>query len=147
MAGDDFADRYQILKEIGHGGTSVVYLAKDKRIQRIRAIKKIKKQKIVHRVIGNKEAAMLKALQHPDVVELYDILEDEDAIYFIMEYIDGCTLKEWMRANPQRTEETVIAWGIQICEVLHYLHNREPPVIYRDLKPSNIMVQIGRAHV
>lgn len=141
MAEDCLADRYQILEEIGHGGTSIVYLARDKKIQRIRAIKKIKKQKTMYTVIGNKEAAMLKALQHPDVVELYDIFEDENAIYFIMEYIEGCTLKEWMTANPQRTEETVIAWGIQICEVLQYLHNQEPPVIYRDLKPSNIMVR------
>lgn len=141
MAEDDFADRYQILQEIGHGGTSVVYLAKDKKIQRIRAIKKIKKQKIMHMVTGNKEAVMLKALQHPDVVELYDILEDEEAIYFIMEYIEGRTLKEWMAADPQRTREMAITWGIQLCEVLQYLHSRNPPVIYRDLKPSNIMVR------
>lgn len=141
MAEDCLADRYQILREIGRGGTSIVYLARDKKIQRIRAIKKIEKNKTEHMVIGYKEAAMLKSLQHPGVVELYDILEDEIAIYFIMEYVDGCTLKAWMAANPSRTGETAVAYGIQICEVLQYLHNREPPVIYRDLKPSNVMIR------
>ena len=133
-------ERYQFQNVLGQGGTSVVYLAFDKVLQRKRAVKIVDKTRIPTSMTGQKEWSMFQKLCHPGLAELYDVVEDDLEICFVMEYIEGKTLQQMLSSGYRFSEEEAVHIGIQIIQILIYLHSRNPQVIYRDLKPSNLMI-------
>lgn len=133
-------ERYQFQNVLGQGGTSVVYLAFDKVLQRKRAVKIVDKTRIPTSMTGQKEWSMFQKLCHPGLAELYDVVEDDSVICFVMEYIEGKTLQQMLSSGYRFSEEEAVHVGVQIIQILTYLHSRNPQVIYRDLKPSNLMI-------
>ena len=139
-------DKYEILKLIGQGGMSRVYLAMDKRLNKQWAIKEIEKRAkdknneiVIQSAIA--EANLIKQLDHPAIVRIVDIIDNGDVIYIIEDYIEGETLSSVLEAQGAQPQELVIEWAMQICEALEYLHTRKPPIIYRDMKPANVMIK------
>ncbi|SDZ30393.1 serine/threonine protein kinase [Evansella caseinilytica] len=138
-------ERYEVLKEIGRGGMSIIYLAMDNRLNKSIVIKDIRKraqsndQLLINSLII--EANMLKKLDHWALPKIYDIIEARDGIYVVMDYIEGESLKEKLRREHVIDPKHVVKWGKQLADVLGYLHSRKPnPIIYRDMKPDNIML-------
>nr|WP_263324555.1 serine/threonine-protein kinase [Neobacillus sp. Marseille-Q6967] len=139
-------DKYEILKLIGQGGMSKVYLAMDKRLNKQWAVKEIEKRArdknnevIIQSAIA--EANMIKRLDHPSLPRIVDIIEYEDVIYVIMDYIEGEPLNSILDNYGAQPQDLVIEWAKQLCEVLDYLHTCHPPIIYRDMKPANVMLK------
>lgn len=138
--------KYNILKEIGKGGMSVVYLAIDVRLNRPWAIKEIKKHGIGkhNEIIINSllaEANLMKQFDHPALPRIVDLFDDGTSIYVVMDYIEGESLERVLQEYGPQPEELVIEWAKQLVNALSYLHNQRPPIIYRDMKPANIMLQ------
>jgi len=139
--------KYMILKEIGFGGMSRVYLAENERTNKLWAIKDIRRdgkmneEAVKQGLLTEKE--ILKKLNHPNLPGIMDIIDKEDSFLIIMDYIEGITLKEALRRahGSPLPEADVKSWGIQLCKVLIYLHSFDPPIIYRDMKPSNVMLK------
>ncbi|MDO5476177.1 MAG: serine/threonine-protein kinase [Eubacteriales bacterium] len=145
--------KYRILEEIGRGGMSTVYLARNERANKTWAVKEIRRasgpdsELLQRRLLA--ETEMLKKLHHPHLPDIVDVIETEGSLLIVMEYIQGRDLQKIMNEegeqNPEnrgaQDPEAVRSWAIQLCDVLHYLHTRTPPIIYRDLKPANIMLQ------
>lgn len=138
--------KYEILKLIGKGGMSEVYLAMDKNLNKQWAVKEIRKRGrdknndvIVQSAIA--EANMMKKLDHPCLPRIVDILDKDDVIYVIMDYIEGEPLNKVLEKYGAQQQENVIEWAEDLCGVLDYLHTQNPPIIYRDMKPANIMLQ------
>lgn len=93
------------------------------------------------RSLFTQEATILSQLDHPNLPEVIDFFEDQGRAYLVMEFIWGESLeKRISAANSPLLEREVLQWAVQICTVLEYLHSRQPPIIFRDLKPSNVMV-------
>ncbi len=139
-------NKYEILTLIGKGGMSNVYLARDRRLNKQWAVKEIQKRArdknnevVVQSAIA--EANMIKQLDHPAIVRIVDIIDNPDVIYIVEDYIEGETLSSILEENGAQPQELVIKWAIQICEALEYLHTRKPAIIYRDMKPSNVMLK------
>ncbi|MDD3223250.1 MAG: protein kinase [Clostridium sp.] len=139
-----FADRYQIIDVLGKGGMSTVYLAKDINIQKLWAIKQVEKNSQngnLKKVDLMAETNILKKLDHPALPRIVDIIETEDNIYVVLDFIDGISLDKKLQMDGCEDEKTVIGWAKQICDVLNYLHSQKPnPIIYRDMKPGNLML-------
>lgn len=139
-------DKYEILKLIGQGGMSRVYLAMDKRLNKQWAVKEIEKRArdrnnevVIQSAIA--EANMIKRLDHPAIVRIVDIIDDGDVIYIIEDYIEGETLASILESNGAQPQELVIKWAMQLCEALEYLHTRKPPIIYCE-GPASICAYI-----
>lgn len=139
-------DKYEILTLIGQGGMSKVYLARDRRLNKQWAVKEIQKRArdknnevVVQSAIA--EANMIKQLDHPSIVRIVDIIENPDVIYIIEDFIEGETLNTILENHGAQPQELVVEWAMQICEALEYLHTRKPAIIYRDMKPSNVMLK------
>lgn len=146
VVGQVIDDKYEILKLIGQGGMSKVYLAMDKRLNKQWAIKEIEKRAkdknneiVVQSAIA--EANLIKQLDHPAIVRIVDIIDNGSVIYIIEDYVEGETLNSILENNGAQPQELVIEWAMQICEALEYLHTRKPPIIYRDMKPANVMLK------
>lgn len=138
--------KYEILKLIGKGGMSEVYLAMDKNLNKQWAVKEIKRQArnrnnevIVQSAIA--EANMMKKLDHPCLPRIVDIINRDDVIYVVMDYIEGEPLNKVLDKYGAQAQDIVIEWAEDLCGVLDYLHAQNPPIIYRDMKPANIMLQ------
>ncbi len=138
--------KYEILKEIGHGGMSVVYLSMDKRLNKQWAVKEIRKKGngkndeiIVNSLLA--EANLMKRLDHPALPRIVDIIDNGITIYVIMDYIEGESLDKILNEYGAQPEEMVINWAKQLCDALSYLHSQKPPIIYRDMKPANVMLK------
>ena len=123
--------RYTVLRLLGEGGEGNVYLARDEELQRMVAVKQIGRTM--------REAEILIKLKHPMLPVVYELLWD-GAWYLAMEYIRGINLREYIERNGYVHEGQACAWTGQLLDIIGYLHTRKPPVIYRDLKPDNIMV-------
>lgn len=139
-------EKYEILKQIGKGGMSIVYLAMDKRLNKPWAVKEIRKtangkndEVIINSLIA--EANLMKKLDHPTLPRIVDIIENRETIYVIMDYVEGESLDKQLKEYGPQPENVVISWAIQLCDALGYLHNQRPPIIYRDMKPANIMLK------
>ncbi len=143
-----FHERYQIARQVGMGGFGAVYEAEDTQEQRWVAIKEIgleglnAQQTIEATGSFNREVEMLSSLQHSSIPRIYEQLTDAEHWYLVMEFVTGETLEEILgRADDGRLPlERVLRIGTQICEVLSYLHSQQPAVIFRDIKPANIML-------
>ncbi|WP_428260046.1 serine/threonine protein kinase [Gallibacter sp. Marseille-QA0791] len=138
--------KYEILKQIGMGGMSTVYLAMDQHLNKQWAVKEIRlraddreSRVIIQSLIA--EANLMKKLDHPALPRIVDIIDSRDTIYVIMDYIEGEPLSRILEREGPQPEEDVLEWARQLCDVLSYLHTRKPPVIYRDMKPGNIMIR------
>lgn len=143
--------RYEIVRKIGGGGMGAVYLASDRNLGGVlRAVKEMVQSYIEdaqqEKAINDfkRESLLLTSLEHPAIPTIFDYFFDEKEarFYLVMKYISGGDLAARVRSAPEGKvdEMTVAEWGIQIADVLDYLHNRQPPIVYRDLKPSNIMI-------
>ena len=138
-------DRYRLIRYISKGGTSKVYLAENIRLGNLWAVKEICKTGEHNNELfinGLKsEAEMMKNLDYPAFPRIVDIIEDSEALYLVMDYIEGRTLQDVLSQEGPQSEETVREWAIQLCEALSYLHGQQPPIIYRDMKPSNVILK------
>lgn len=135
-----FNGRYKIIKTIGSGGMGTVYLAESVSLGTRWAIKAIEK-KASDNYDLLAEPNILKKLNHPALPRIVDIEHDENYLYVIEDYIEGTPLDKQLQLRESFDEATVIEWTKQLCNVLLYLHNQKPhPIIYRDMKPSNIIV-------
>ncbi len=144
--GEIIDGKYEVLREVGRGGMSVVYLAMDKRLNKQWAIKEFRKDKDdVSKQVALKalldEANLMKKLDHPTLPRIVDIIDNNQNVYVIMDYIEGESLNKVLDAYGAQPQEAVIEWAKQLSDVLDYLHTQNPPVIYRDMKPANIMLK------
>lgn len=137
--------KYKILNEIGHGGMSVVYLAMNERANKQWAIKEVRKDGVSNYEVVKQglivETNLLKKLNHPNLPSIIDVIDGEDTFLIVMDYIEGNPLNKILKHNGAQSQEDVIEWAKQLCDVLGYLHSRKPPIVYRDMKPSNVMLK------
>lgn len=143
--------RYEIVRRIGGGGMGAVYLAKDRHLgDAPRAVKEMIETHLEEsqheKAIGDfkRESLLLTSLEHPSIPTIYDYFYDELAnrFYLVMKFISGGDFSSRLRSAPggRIDEKTATTWGSEVADVLDYLHNRQPPIIYRDLKPANLMI-------
>ncbi len=140
-AGRVLGRRYEILEEIGSGGMAIVYKARDYKLSRLVAIKVLKQEFALDETILNKfkkEALAAGSLTHPNIVAVYDLGHEIGCDYIVMEYIDGITLKEYIKRRDMLSSEEVVKIAIKIAEALKVAHMGG--IIHRDIKPQNIMV-------
>lgn len=140
--------RYEVVSHLGQGGMGTVYMARDMRLaNRNCVVKKLRddffreedKQKALE--FFKREADVLSPLKHPNIVSILDSFEEDENYYLVMEYVEGDNLHQMLNQRGEPfPEEQVLQWAVQIADVLHFLHSNEPKVIYRDLKPSNVMI-------
>jgi serine/threonine-protein kinase len=131
--------KYHIISLLGSGGTARVYLAKHIKLNSYRAIKCISKTHPLYELQRN-EALILKNLKHSCIPIIYDIEEDEEGSYIVEQYLEGETLKDYVSGREPIREDIIIGFAIQLCDLFHYLHSSDRPILYVDLKPDNIMV-------
>ena len=140
--------RYRVLKQIGTGGFGAVYQAQDLwRNNTPVAIKSItlhhlsSEQIIEATDTFNREVGLLSELDHPNLPHIYEHFTDPEHWYLVMDFIAGETLDEYLSKSRRGhlAVETVVDIGIQLSEVLSYLHSQDPPIIFRDVKPANVM--------
>jgi len=143
--------RYEIVRKIGGGGMGAVYLASDNNLGGVlRAVKEMVQSHIEEeqqeKAINDfkRESMILSTLDHPSIPTIYDYFyeADEGRFYLVMKYISGGDLSSRLRSAPEGKidEKSITQWAIQITDVLDYLHNQPSTIVYRDLKPSNIMI-------
>ncbi len=134
-------DRYEILDVVGAGGMSIVYKARDHRLNRNVAIKVLKPEFSNDKNFVTKfriEAQASAGLTHPNIVNVYDVVDDEGIYCIVMELVEGITLKQYIEQNGRLNMETAINFSIQIASGLEAAH--ENHIIHRDIKPQNIIV-------
>ncbi|MBZ0294060.1 MAG: serine/threonine protein kinase [Anaerolineae bacterium] len=148
--------RWEVRSKLGQGGMGTVFMARDLNLpnlseqKRSCVVKQLRddffreedKEKALQFFI--REAQVLASLSHPNIVRVLDFFTQNERSFLVMEYVEGQNLHEMVvKRQEPFPEETVLEWALQVCDVLHYLHTHNPPVIYRDLKPSNIMIDVG----
>ncbi len=150
-AGTTLTNRYLIQNVVGMGGMGAVYRARDLHFPNVVKLVAVKEMIIQTRdelvrstIVRNfeREANLLATLDHPAIPRIYDYFTHNDRSYLILEYINGKDLEVILGETESfLSEERVVQWGIELCDVLSYLHNHTPePIIFRDMKPSNVMI-------
>ena len=142
-------ERYRIIRTIKSGGMGMVYLAEDIPKKKLRAIKVMfnqgdaSEEQLYAIKRFREEAEILARLEHPNIPSINDYFTDKGHYYLVMDYIKGDDLETLLRkSNNRLPEKFVVIWAIQLCDVLSYLHNHKPhPILYRDLKPANILLK------
>jgi serine/threonine-protein kinase len=149
-AGGVLRERYQIKEFISRGGMGSIYLAEDLRLQgRLCAVKEVRLDPSLSEETLNqtraqflREATVLARLDHPNLPKVSDFFSEGQSDYLVMDYVPGEDLRSLMMEAKQRDEflqeKEVLAWAGQIAEALSYLHGQNPPILHRDVKPSNI---------
>lgn len=137
--------KYKILNKVGQGGMSVVYLAMNEKANKQWAVKEVRKDGVKDFEIVKQglvaETDILKKLSHPHLPSIIDVIDTEDSFIIIMDYIQGNSLNKALDEYGAQPQEYVIDWAKQLCDVLGYLHTRTPAIIYRDMKPANVMLK------
>lgn len=137
--------KYRILSKVGQGGMSVVYLAINEKANKNWAVKEVRKDGIKDFEIVKQglvaETDILKKLKHPNLPSIVDVIDSDDSFIIIMDYIEGNSLNKALEEYGAQPQEYVIDWAKQLTDVLGYLHTRTPAIIYRDMKPSNVMLK------
>ncbi len=148
--GKTLNNRYHITAVLGVGGMGMVYLARDRNFPDVMhyvAVKEMQnslpdpaqRQTMLEQF--EREINILATLKHPAIPQIIDRFTLQDRVYLVMEYIRGKDLEAHLSTLADFIPvEVVLRWAIEICDVLHYLHSQTPPIIFRDLKPSNIMI-------
>lgn len=138
--------RFTVIKVIGSGAMGVVYQVHDGQDGSILAVKELSCaaspsiDKKHYEQLFRREARILKTLSHPNLPRVIDFFEENGNLYLVMEFVEGNSLLKILEDNKgPLKEKIVLRWGITICEVLRYLHNQYPPIIFRDVKPANII--------
>ena len=146
LIGKTINGKYLVISLIGRGALTYVYLVKDLALNTAWAMKAItsktsgNKNAVIYNSILT-EANIMKRLNHPAFPKIVDIVENDDGIFLVMEYIEGNTLKEIVAERGIQPVEQVVDWSKQICDALRYLHSYNPPYIYRDMKPGNVIIR------
>lgn len=139
--------KYRILNKIGQGGMSVVYLAMNEKANKAWAIKEVRKDGVKDFEVVKQglvvETDLLKRLKHPNLPSIIDVIDGDGRFLIVMDYIEGNPLSTKLEEEGAQPQELVIEWAKQLCNVLGYLHSRNPAIIYRDMKPANVMLQPG----
>ena len=137
--------KYKILNKVGQGGMSVVYLAMNEKANKQWAVKEVRKDGVLDFESVKQglvaETDILKKLSHPNLPSIIDVIDTEDSFIIIMDYIQGNSLNKALDEFGAQPQDLVIDWAKQLCDVLGYLHSRTPAIIYRDMKPANIMLK------
>lgn len=137
--------KYKILNVIGKGGMSVVYLAMNERANKQWAIKEVRKDGVQNFEVVKQnlivETDLLKRLNHPHLPSIIDVIDGDGTFLIVMDYIEGNPLSKAIKNSGAQNQDDVIEWSKQLCDELGYLHSRKPPIIYRDMKPSNVMLK------
>ena len=141
-------NRYKILEIVGRGGMGTVYRARDTRLDSTVAVKEMTERELPpdERVAAvrqfEREAKLLGQLSHPNLPRVTDYFVEDDRCYLVMEYVDGETLESMLQTEPGSPLplEQVIEWGVELADTLAYLHSQTPPIVFRDLKPANVMI-------
>ena len=144
-AGDILDGKYKILERIGSGGMSTVWLAMDTTLNKQWAIKEINKHTVEYRSTVNEdqtlsEIEIMKKLSHPALPRIVSVIDSANSLCVVMDYIEGQSLAEIIEMYGKQNAETVVPWILDICDIVNYLHHQDPPIIYRDMKPSNVML-------
>src|SRR5271163_223058 len=140
--------RYRVTKPLGGGGMKLVYLAEDLRLAArpcalAEMVDSFTSPETQQQAVAafQREADMLAQLSNEHIPRVFDRFSDQNHHYLVMEFIDGITLEDELKANDGKLDaDRVIDIALQVLDTLQYLHNLEPPVVYRDLKPSNVML-------
>lgn len=132
----ELGEKYILKETIGRGGSGTVYRAYDRHLKQDVAIKQFQGEE----ADAQWEMDWLKILQHPAFPTILDYVETDGIKYLVMEYIDGTCMLDYIEENGEVSEELAVKWILELAEVLIYLHERNNPVIYRDMKPANIMI-------
>lgn len=149
MIGQELGGRYEILTRIGGGGMALVYKAHDVLLNRKVAVKVLRQQfvhdeEFIRRF--RREGQSAAALSHPNVVSIYDVGQEEDTHYIVMEYVEGNNLNEIIKERAPLQPEEAVRIAIQICDALEHAHHNQ--IIHRDIKPHNILIgKNGRVKV
>lgn len=137
--------KYKILNKVGQGGMSVVYLAMNEKANKQWAVKEVRKDGVLDFEAVKQglvaETDILKKLSHPNLPSIIDVIDTADSFIIIMDYIQGNSLNKALEEFGAQPQDMVIDWAKQLCDVLGYLHTRTPAIIYRDMKPANIMLK------
>ena len=137
--------KYKILNKVGQGGMSVVYLAMNEKANKQWAVKEVRKDGVLDFEAVKQglvaETDILKRLSHPNLPSIIDVIDTDESFIIIMDYIQGNSLNKALEEYGAQPQDKVIEWAKQLCDVLGYLHTRTPPIIYRDMKPANIMLK------
>jgi len=135
-------NKYEVLKVIAEGGLGIVYLVKDLHLNKLAAVKVSRNpENPGAREFAFREMEVLKGLSHSALPGILDFFEEKENICLVMEYVEGITLEQYLRKFGRVEVSLAVKWAVELAEVLQYLHTCNPPVIYRDLKPANIMIQ------
>ena len=137
--------KYKILNKVGQGGMSIVYLAMNEKANKQWAVKEVRKDGVRDFEVVKQglvaETDILKKLSHPNLPSIIDVIDTDESFIIIMDYIQGNSLNKALEEFGAQPQENVIIWAKQLCDVLNYLHTRTPAIIYRDMKPANIMLK------
>lgn len=137
--GEILDNKYKIVGNLGQGGTAQVLLVENIVLNNIWAVKVLPKssQWISYQM---EEVEILKRLSHPMLPRIADLFEDKDNYFIVMDYFSGSNLMDILQKEGKIPEKVLIKWTFELLEAFEYLHGRNPPVIYRDLKPSNLII-------
>jgi serine/threonine protein kinase len=147
-------DRYKILGVLGGGGMGTVYQARDLNFPDVRKLVAVKEMlnpstdpaiQASTLKTFQREANILATLNHPAIPKIFDFFDQNDRVYLVMEYINGRDLETLLAQTKELPIEKIIEWSIDLCDVVEYLHTQPKPIVFRDMKPSNIMIdQFGK---
>ena len=139
--GSFISNRYEITDKVGSGGMSDVYKAKDHKLNRYVAIKVLKEEFSTDKNFVSKfrvEAQSAAGLSHPNIVNVYDVGEEDNVYYIVMELIEGITLKKYIERKGQLPVREAVSILVQVAQGIEAAHNNH--IIHRDIKPQNIII-------
>jgi eukaryotic-like serine/threonine-protein kinase len=150
--------RYRIIGVLGGGGQGAVYQGRDLNFpdaKRLVAVKEMLYPSGDPNVRAStletfrREANILATLDHPSIPKIFDFFDQDDRAYLVMEHVNGSDLELLLGKTKELPMEKILEWAIDLCDVLHYLHNHQPePIIFRDVKPANIMIDhLGKSRL
>ena len=146
---EELIGSYQILRTLGRGGMGTTYLVWDKNQKNqgaplLLVLKEMNADMMriaKARELFEREARVLKSLDHPGIPKYYDFFVENDRKYLVMELIHGHNLEQFIYQRGALDQERAIKWMIQVCTILTYLHNLHPPLVHRDVKPANLILR------